>query len=158
MKFNYPRSHTVRKRKKMNKTPRYFSLEEFLTSSTARQKSIENLPDWETVEHLLELALFLDELREAWGSGINVTSGYRNKALNKAVGGVESSVHMLGYAADIVPANGKFTEFAKFVENWVKNKKVDQVIIESSKKSRWIHVGLYNNKRQQRHMVFLMNV
>ena len=110
------------------------------------------------MEHLLELALFLDDLREAWGSGINVTSGYRNKALNKAVGGVESSVHMIGYAADIVPANGKFTEFAKFVENWVKNKKVDQVIIESSKKSRWIHVGLYNNKHQQRHMVFLMNV
>lgn len=158
MRYNYPRSHTVRRKKKMSKKPKYFDLEEFLTSSTARQKSIENLPSWDVMEHLMELALFLDELREAWGSGINVTSGFRNKSLNKAVGGVESSVHMIGYAADIVPSNGKFEEFTKFVENWVKNRKVDQVIIEQSKKSRWIHVGLYNNKHQQRHMVFLMNV
>ena len=157
MKFNYPRSHTVR-RKKMNRKPKYFNLEEFLTSSTARQKSIENLPSWEVIEHLHELALFLDELREDWGSGIIVSSGFRIKVLNKAVGGVDNSIHEIGYAADIQPANGKFKEFANFVENWVKNRKVDQVIIEQSKKSRWIHVGLYNNKHQQRHMVFLMNV
>ena len=158
MKFNYPRSHTVRKKRKMNNKPKYFNLEEFLTSSTARQKSIENLPSWEVIEHLNELGLFLDELREDWGSGIIVSSGFRIKALNKAVGGVDNSIHEIGYAADIQPANGKFKEFAKFVENWVKNRKVDQVIIEQSKKSRWIHVGLYNNKHQQRHMVFLMNV
>lgn len=159
MKFNYPRSHTVRKRqKKMNKYAKYFDLEELLTSSTARQKSIENLPSWEIIDHLKELADFLDQLREDWGSAINVTSGYRNEALNKAVGGVGSSVHMLGYAADIVPANGKFEEFAKFVEKWVKGRKVDQVIIEKSKKSRWVHIGLYNNKHQQRHMVFLMDI
>lgn len=142
----------------MNKTPKYFDLEELLTSSTARQKSIENLPSWDVVEHLQELAAFLDELREAWGSGIIVTSGYRNKALNKAVGGVESSVHMIGYAADIKPANGKFKEFAEFIENWARGKKYDQIIIESNKKSRWVHVGLYNNKHQQRKMCFLMDV
>jgi hypothetical protein len=44
----------------------YFSLEEFLDSSVARQKSISNLPSWEVIEHLNELALFLDDLREAW--------------------------------------------------------------------------------------------
>lgn len=137
---------------------KYFKLEEFLTSSTARQKSIENLPSWDVVEHLKELSLFLDELRIAWGSGIKVTSGFRNAALNKAVGGVASSVHMIGYAADIVPANGKFKEFAAFVENWAKDKLFDQVIIETSKKSRWIHIGLYNNKHQQRRMCFLMDV
>lgn len=140
------------------KTPRYFSLEELLTSSTARQKSIENLPSFEVVEHLVELGVFLDGLREAWGGPITVTSGFRNKDLNKAVGGVESSVHTLGYAADIVPANGKFKEFAKFVENWAKDKAFDQLIIERSKKSRWVHVGLFNNRGQQRRMVFLMDV
>lgn len=141
----------------MNK-PRYFSLEELLTSSTARQKSIENLPSFEVVEHLLQLGSFLDGLREAWGSPITVTSGFRNKSLNKAVGGVESSVHMAGYAADIVPANGKFKEFASFVERWAKDKAFDQLIIERSKKSRWVHVGLFNNRGQQRRMVFLMDV
>ena len=137
---------------------KYFKLEELLTSSTARQKSIENMPSWEIVEHLKELAEFLDELREAWGSSIKVNSGFRNEALNTAVKGVKSSVHMIGYAADIVPGNGKFKDFAKFVENWSKNKKFDQIIIERSKNSQWVHIGLYNNKHQQRHMVFLMDV
>lgn len=137
---------------------RYFKLEELLTSSTARQKSIENLPSWDVIEHLNELALFLDGLREAWGSGIKVTSGFRNEKLNASVGGVKNSVHILGYAADIVPANGRFKEFVKFVQTWAKNKSYDQIIIEENKKSRWIHVGLWNNKHQQRKMCFLMNV
>ena len=140
------------------KQAKYFKLEEFLTSSTARQKSIENLPGWDIVEHLNELALFLDDLREAWGSGINVTSGFRNEKLNKSVGGVVSSVHMIGYAADIQPSNGKFAEFAKFVEEWAKNKSYDQIIIERKKTTRWIHIGLYNNAHKQRRMCFLMDV
>lgn len=137
---------------------RYFRLEEFLTSSTARQKSIENIPSWEVVEHLNELALFLDGLREAWGSGIRITSGYRNETLNKAVGGVENSVHEIGYAADMVPANGKFKEFAAFVTEWAKDKVYDQLIVERSKRSSWIHLGLYNNNHKQRRMCFLMDV
>lgn len=136
----------------------YFTLEELLTSSTARQKSIENLPSWEIVEHLQELADFLDELRTAWGSGIRVSSGFRNEKLNKAVGGVPSSAHMRGYAADIVPVNGKFEEFVKFVENWAKDKFYDQIIIESNKKTRWVHIGLYNSYGKQRRMCFLMDV
>ena len=137
---------------------KYFDLEDFLTSSTARQKSIENLPSWDVIDHLKELAAFLDILREDWGSGIKVTSGFRNDKLNSAVGGVGSSVHMIGYAADIVPSNGKFKEFAQFIEKWAKNKSFDQIIIEKSKKSQWIHIGLFNNKHQQRKMVFLMDV
>ena len=142
----------------MTKTPKYFSLEELLTSSTARQKSIENLPSFEVVEHLLELGFFLDELREAWGSGIKITSGYRNESLNKAVGGVKTSVHQIGYAADIQPVNGKMKEFANFVEKWARNKNYDQIIVERSKKASWIHVGLFNNEHKQRRMCFLMDL
>lgn len=142
----------------MSKTPKYFKLEELMTSSTARQKSIENLPGWEVVEHLLELAFFLDDLREAWGSGIKITSGYRNEALNKAVGGVKNSAHQIGYAADIQPANGKIKEFAAFVEKWARNKNYDQIIVERSKKATWIHIGLFNNDHKQRRMCFLMEL
>ncbi len=134
--------------------PKFFDLEEFLTSSTARQKSIENMPSWTVVDHLNELALFLDGLRAAWGSGINVTSGFRNDRLNKLVGGVDNSIHKLGYAADIVPANGKMREFKVFVKNWIKDKNFDQCIIEKKGMSEWIHIGLYNNSGQQRHNIF----
>jgi len=137
--------------------PKHFNLEEFLTSSTARQKSIENLPSWDIVEHLRELALFLDDLREAWGSGIKITSGFRNDALNSKVGGVENSIHRIGFAADIYPSNGKFEEFKRFVKNWIKDKDFDQCILEKKGKSQWIHIGLYNNSGQQRHNIFSSN-
>lgn len=136
---------------------KYFKLEEFLTSSTARQRSIENLVSWQIVEHLRELSIFLDGLREAWGSGINVTSGFRCEKLNAAVGGVQNSVHRLGYAADILPANGKMQEFKKFVKSWIKDKQFDQCIIERKGKTEWIHIGLYGNSGQQRHNIFSLN-
>lgn len=136
------------------KKPRHFKLEEFLTSSTARQKSIENLPSWSVIEHLNELALWLDELRDAWGSGINVSSGFRNEKLNTAVGGVATSVHKIGYAADIQPANGNFDNFVAFIRNWARSKSFDQIIVESKGKKRWVHIGLYDNSGRQRRQLF----
>ena len=44
---------------------------------------------------------FLDPLREAIGKPVRVTSGYRCKALNEAVGGSKTSAHLTGEAADI---------------------------------------------------------
>ena len=134
---------------------KYFKFEEFIESSTARQKSLQNIPSWEQVLRLRQLARFLDELREAWGSGIRVTSGFRCDALNKAVGGVPNSIHRIAWAADIFPINGKIAEFKKFVRNWVKDKDFDQVILEKDKKgNEWIHLGLFNNAGQQRHQLF----
>ena len=138
---------------KINK-PLYFSLEELLTSSTARQKSIENLASWEIIEHMNELALFLDGIREAWGSGIHVNSGFRCKKLNDAIkGSSPTSVHMVGFAANIVPVNGRFEEFGRFLKNYLKDKKFDQLLIETSGKSRWYHIGLYSNSGEQRRQI-----
>lgn len=136
------------------KTPKYFTLEELLTSSIARQKSIENLPSWEIIENLNELALFLDGIRATWGSGIRITSGYRNEKLNVAVGGVLNSVHRLGYAVDMVPVNGKFDSFVEFLKKYLKDKGYDQCIIEKSGKSKWVHFALYSPTGRQRKMLF----
>ena len=71
----------------MINTPKYFELSELLRSDTAISKKIENLPTWEGIEKLSKLAIeYLDPLREAWGSAITITSGYRSPSLNKAVG------------------------------------------------------------------------
>lgn len=135
---------------------KYFTLEEFLTSSTAKQKSIENLPSFEIVEHIKELGEFLDELREAWGSGIRVSSGFRNDDLNKAVGGVKDSAHKTGYAADLQPSNGKFKEFKEFIVKWLQDndKLFDEAILESNKKTEWVHFQLYSPKGFQRKKIF----
>ena len=78
--------------------------------------------------------------------------------LNAAVGGVSGSAHQFGNAADIVPANGKMAEFEAFLRKWLKGKKWDQVIYETSKSSgaRWIHISLYSNKGEQRCKLFGM--
>lgn len=138
------------------KCPKHFRLEELLTSSTARQKSIENLPSWEVIERLLQLCEVLDDIRDAWGSGIRVTSGYRCPALNRAVGGVTNSVHQIGWAVDIVPSNGKLDEFSIFLKNWLPNykKSWDQCIWETRGKSRWIHFGWMNANGGQRRQMF----
>ena len=135
---------------------RFFKLEEFLRSDTAIRKRIDNSPSWEVVNNLSRLAAFLDELREAWGSGIRVSSGFRCYALNKAVGGVENSAHQYGNAADISPVNGKMNEFEAFLKKWLKGRKFDQCIYETSKSSggRWIHLSLFSNRGEQRCRMF----
>ena len=139
--------------------PKYFGLEEFLESTTALENKIKNYPSWEHIEHLNELALFLDGLREEWGSGIRVTSGLRRKYLNDRIyGASKTSVHQIGYAADIVPVNGRIDEFIDFVKEWAKDKEFDQIIIEYGQNSRWIHIGLYNNKGEQRKLLFKMEI
>ena len=137
------------------KTPKYFTLEELLKSSTALNKKIENIPSWEVIEHLLELASFLDGIREAWGSGIGVSSGFRCPRLNNVVGGVSGSAHMTGYAADIYPINGKMAEFEKFLKVYLKDKMFDndgnivktfEAISDASRylQSLGIKVNIYN--------------
>lgn len=135
---------------------RYFTLQEFLRSDTAIRKKIDNSPSWEVVSNLSRLATFLDELREAWGSAIRVSSGFRCVALNNAVGGVQGSAHQYGNAADISPVNGKMNEFEAFLKKWLKGRKFDQCIWETSKSTggRWVHFSLYSNKGEQRCRMF----
>ena len=136
---------------------KYFRLEEFLDSSVARQKGISNSPSWEVVESLRELAIFLDDVREAWGSGIRVNSGFRCKKLNDAVCGVYNSAHLKA-AADLYPANGKFDEFKKFIVSYLKDKKYDECIIEKKGKSQWVHFALRSINGEQRRKCFSLNV
>lgn len=45
----------------------------------------------------------LQPLRDAWGAPLAINSGYRCPAVNKAVGGVSTSQHTKGEAADVCP-------------------------------------------------------
>ena len=81
---------------------KWFALKEFVKSNTAARLGINNNPS-EDVKKNIELLVekILDPLRERFGKPIIVTSGYRCKELNKAVGGAAKSQHMSGEAADI---------------------------------------------------------
>ena len=135
-------------------TKSYFTIDELCKSDTAKKYGIDNTPDAAVLSHLQQLINFLNPLREAWGSAVKVTSGYRCEKLNKFVGGSKTSSHMIGYGVDLIPTNGRMDEFKKFIVDYVKNKMFDQCIIEKSGKTEWIHIGLYNAKGQQRKMIF----
>lgn len=129
-----------------------FSLAEMVASDTARRKGIDNTPSFEVVSHLEEFCdNLLQPLRDAWGKPINVTSGYRCPELNKAVGGVKNSAHLVGYGADLVSEN--FSAFTKFVLDWIKDKDFDQCLIEQSGSTRWLHIGYKNQNGEQRHQI-----
>ena len=55
----------------------------------------------------LNFVLTLDKLREAVGFPLLIVSGYRTKEHNDQVGGVDSSAHGLGLAADISARNSR---------------------------------------------------
>lgn len=123
---------------------KYFKLEEFVRSETASKFNIDNTPDKYAISNLDKLVKnVLDPMRESFGGPIKVTSGYRSYLLNKMVGGVKTSQHMSGKAADIVPIGKTFNDFLKFIEEWLKDKEFDQCIIEKSGDKRWIHIS-YN--------------
>lgn len=140
----------------------YFELGEFLRSTTAAEHKIQNYPDkFEYIDNLRELRdEILNPLREDWGSAIRVNSGFRCKKLNDLlVGASKTSVHMKGLAVDLYPCNGEIDKFINFCKEWFKDKtNFDQVIIEYGQNSRWIHVGLRNNKGEQRRLIFTMMI
>lgn len=131
-----------------------FSLEEMIASSTAKQKRINNTPNPEVKKNLEKLCKeVLQPIRDKYGRAITVTSGYRCPALNKAVGGVATSQHLQGAAADIkCTATSKAVLF-NIIKDMINNGeiKVGQLIWEygTKKEPNWIHVSLPFTKVNQ---------
>lgn len=126
---------------------KYFTIEELTRSTTASLRGIDNTPSQLVIDNLTALVdNVLDPLREAWGKPFKVNSGYRCRALNKAVGGVPASQHMLGQAADITggsqEANRELYSLLKRL-----NLPVDQAINEHD--FRWLHISY--SPRHRRH-------
>ena len=148
---------------------RWFTYGDFVKSATADRLGIDNVPVDETIQdNIIELMRVLDGVREGWtvkckenywgNAAIVVNSGYRCDALNKALGGSDTSAHRIGSAADIEPVNGRNREFLRFVEQYLLDNHIafDQLISEKPVNGvpSWIHLGLKNCDGKQRRMVF----
>lgn len=80
----------------------HFTIRELTYSVTAHRLDIDNTPPPDAVVCMRRLIdKVLEPARRQLGAPIKVNSGYRCKALNRAVGGVERSYHLAGRAADI---------------------------------------------------------
>lgn len=128
---------------------KYFTIDELCKSATAKRLKIDNTPTDQIKQNLVALVdNVLDPLRQAWGSPIIVTSGYRCKALNKAVNGAINSQHCKGQAADIHTVSDTPAENQKLYQ-LIRELKlpVDQCINEYG--YNWIHVSFAPKHRRQ---------
>lgn len=82
---------------------KYFKMNEFLESETAKRNKIVNM--FLCAEHIDNVLAMVDDildpLREMFGKPILINSGYRVPELNLAVGGEANSMHKVGMAVDI---------------------------------------------------------
>lgn len=68
-----------------------------------------------------ELVEVLQKIRNHFGKPVNINSAYRTESYNKKVGGVSSSQHLYGTAADIVVSGVKPSDVANYAETLLPN-------------------------------------
>ncbi len=127
----------------------FFTIQELTDSTVAKQNGIKNVPNEEQEQNLIALVdNILDPLRRAYGKPIIVTSGFRCPVLNKMVGGVKTSQHRCGQAADIRSKEDTKSENKKLFDLIVKLKlPFDQLINEHN--YDWVHVSYSNRHRRE---------
>ena len=129
-----------------------FSLAEMIKSDTALRLDMENEPNDDHITNMQALAEnVLQKVRDHFGKGVKVNSGFRHPDVNAKVGGSKTSDHCKGMAADIEIPGIANADLAEWI---VDNCEFRQVILEfytpGIPDSGWVHVS-YNpddNKKQ----------
>ena len=129
-----------------------FSLQEMTKSETALRFGLDNTPNDSELENLVALCeCVLQPVRDHFGKGVKVNSGFRDVEVNAKVGGSKTSDHTRGMAADIEIPGVSNAELGQWI---VDNLSFRQVILEfytpGIPDSGWVHVS-YNpgdNKKQ----------
>ena len=120
-----------------------FTLHEMTKSETALRHGLDNTPGEVEVGNLTQLCeKVLQPVRDYFGMGVKVNSGYRHPLVNNRVGGSPTSDHCKGFAADIeIPgiANAQLAEWIEY------NSEFTQLILEfytpGILDSGWVHVS-----------------
>lgn len=122
-----------------------FKMSELIHSQKAIEKNINNMPDINSLDNLLNLIFYcLQPLRDKIGKPFIVSSGYRNKEVNKLVGGKENSQHLTGCAVDFRIQNMSVTEAVEAIKKT--GVEYDQLINEYN---RWVHISFVKGKNRK---------
>lgn len=125
-----------------------FKMSELIYSETAIKNNVNNMPDINSLDNMLNLIYYcLQPARELLGAPIIITSGYRNPLVNRLVGGVNSSQHTKGQAADFTVSGITPSQIISII----KTSKIefDQLINEYDK---WVHIS-YNKGKNRREVL-----
>lgn len=133
---------------------RNFMLSEFLKSQTATRRGIPNIPNEEHLANLRKKTapgiqrvrnlINKPSLCERPNTPIIITSGYRSKTLNYAIGGSLNSQHSKGEAVDFVaPGYGTPKDICQLIVDNAEEIQFDQLIYEGE----WVHISFADNPR-----------
>ena len=136
---------------KQTRLSEHFSLGE-LTKTSARTAD-GNIPSYVHIENLKRLCRWLELLRSRWnmmyGEGndpLIINSGYRSPQVNKAVGGVATSNHLTGCAADIrVSGQEQLIRYAAILLDISDetHEDFDELLLERSPRGTyWLHFAV----------------
>ena len=124
------------------KLSKHFLLREFLNL----KKYPENLPTMQVVANLTYGCHLLLEPARLEVGPIIINSGFRSETVNRRVGGVSNSQHLIGQAADIRPKDP--AQFQRLVDFLKAHALTDQLLTAST----WLHIS-WNPFAQPRHYV-----
>ena len=117
---------------------------------------LDNMPnDMNVLSNICRLAAFLQTIRNELHLPIIVNSGYRSKEVNEAVGGVSSSYHCKGLAADIKCSD--MDKLLTILHSHLMD--IDQLgIYYNSTTQLWFHIGLAEDGKVPRTQIYTKEV
>jgi hypothetical protein len=144
------------------KLSEHLDLSEVTKSDMAKRKGISNEPTPEHLENFKKLAENIFEpIRKHFNQPIFISSGYRSKELNTAIGGSLTSQNWSGEAIDIDMDGRSNTVTNKAVFDYIKgNLNFDQLIWEFGTDSNpdWVHVSYESTGRQRKQVLKAVRV
>ena len=129
-----------------------FSFNELTKTDTG----LDNTPsDMNVISNICRLAAFLQTIRNELHLPIIVNSAYRSPEVNEKVGGVSSSYHVKGLAADIRCSD--MDKLLTILQSHLME--IDQLgIYYNSTTQLWFHVGLAEDGKVPRTQIFTREV
>ena len=127
----------------------HFALEEFTYSRIAVENGLDNTPSAETKKSLQHLTTcLLEPLRKLYKAPIAILSGYRSDTVNRLAGGVVTSQHRKGEAADC------YVPDIYFLLDTLKKSGLpfDQAILY--RKKHFLHLSYRVNGKQRRQVLY----
>lgn len=133
-----------------------FTYAKLIASNKAKSLGLNNNCPTEYLSNLCTLSKTLQKLKDKYGKGITITSGYRSPNVNELVKGEKNSYHMQGLAADIVNSDGIIDsgyDLYDTIMSMYSELNIQQIGVyiggpktsgykNDTRKIRWIHFGL----------------
>jgi hypothetical protein len=139
------------------KLSEHLDLSEVTRSESAKRKGISNMP---TEAHIANFKLLAEKIfepiRTHFRCPIIISSGYRSKELNAAIGGSLTSQHCQGEAIDIDMDGTPNGVTNRMVFDYIKdNLDFDQLIYEFGDKQNpdWVHVSYESSGKQRKQIL-----